>query len=98
MIQLQERGSISLSTPIPLHPSGLNAAIIKQLFPRIPFLTCINPSNGPGSHFDEKFATGIDSLNKAGILVGGYVATHYGQKPQAEVEKEIRHIECGTTE
>lgn len=78
--------------PLYSYPSSsewIEVAIIKQLFPRIPFLTCINPSNGPGSHFDEKFATGIDSLNKAGILVGGYVATHYGQKPQAEVEKEI---------
>lgn len=73
----------------PTSSEWIQAAVIKQLFPKIPFLSCINPSDGPGSHFDENFATGIDSLSKAGILVGGYVATHYGQKPQSEVEKEI---------
>jgi Spherulation-specific family 4 len=74
----------------PTSSQWLQAAVIKQLFPEVPFLACVNPSNGPGIHFDEKFATGIDSLTKAGILVGGYVATHYGLKPQSEVEKEIR--------
>jgi hypothetical protein len=62
---------------------------IKELFPTVPFLTCVNPSNGPGSRFDATFATGIDSLHKAGILVGGYVATQYGDKPRSQIKEEI---------
>jgi hypothetical protein len=73
----------------PTSSEWVQAAVIKQLFPEIPFLACVNPSNGPGNHFDEKFAKGIDSLTEAGVMVGGYVATNYGLKPLSEVEKEI---------
>ncbi|MEP6575656.1 MAG: spherulation-specific family 4 protein [Nitrososphaerota archaeon] len=73
----------------PTLPEWSEVVRIKELFPMVPFLTCINPSNGPGSGFEPAFATGIDSLNKAGILVGGYLATNYGHKPQSQVKEEI---------
>jgi len=73
----------------PTSTEWIQAATIKQLFPNLTFLSCVNPSNGPGDHFDKNFASGIKSLSSAGILLGGYVATDYGLKPQSDVIKEI---------
>jgi len=78
--------------PLYSYPTSLEwseVVRIKEQFPLVPFMTCINPSNGPGTRFDTTFATGIDNLNKVGILVGGYVATNYSHKPQSQVKEEI---------
>jgi hypothetical protein len=73
----------------PTSSQWAEAIKIKQKFPKVPMVTCVNPSNGPGSKLDLKFLSGVENLTDAGIKVGGYVATDYGNKRQADVKNEI---------
>jgi len=49
----------------------------KQSYPSVPIIAIINPNNGPGSSSDPTFVSGIKSLQNAGVIVLGYVATGY---------------------
>jgi hypothetical protein len=49
----------------------------KQSNPNVPIIAIINPDSGPGRSSDPNYASGIASLQKAGIIVVGYVPTGY---------------------
>jgi len=49
----------------------------KQSNPGVPVVAVINPDSGPGRSSDPNYVSGIASLQKAGIVVVGYVATGY---------------------
>jgi hypothetical protein len=61
----------------------------KQAHPTVAVWAIINPNSGPGASKDPAFQTGITALGKAGIVVLGYVATTYAQKPVATVKAEV---------
>ena len=48
-----------------------------------------NPSNGPGTTTDAAYTSAIAQARAAGILVLGYVATSYGQRPQADILADV---------
>ena len=73
----------------PTSPSWDEAVQIRISYPTVPILGCINPSNGPGKHFDKKFEAGIQRLKDVGAVLGGYTATHYGDKSMDQIKREI---------
>jgi hypothetical protein len=48
-----------------------------------------NPADGPGSVADPAYQGAMARAKLAGIMVLGYVATSYGQRPSAEVLADI---------
>jgi len=53
-------------------------------------LECVlNPANGPGFDVEPNYAWIIRKLRQRTIPILGYVATTYGNKPIADVQKEI---------
>ncbi len=61
--------------------------------PGVQIIAIINPYNGPiipgGPNPDPNYVVGINSLRAAGIIVVGYVFTHYAQSSAASVESNI---------
>src|SRR5487761_947574 len=57
--------------------------------PSVPIRAIINPNNGPGIVQDSNYTLGIDALRSAGIIVLGYVYTHYAQRSLVSVEADI---------
>jgi hypothetical protein len=81
-------------TIVPLYSYPTDAswkAIVaaKQMHPTVAVRAIINPDSGPGASVDPTFQTGIAALDAAGIVVLGYVATTYAQKPAAAAQVEI---------
>ncbi|HET6149720.1 MAG TPA: spherulation-specific family 4 protein [Polyangia bacterium] len=56
--------------------------------PRVGIMVA-NPADGPGSVADPAYQDAIARAKQAGIMVLGYVATFYGQRPSAEVIADI---------
>ncbi len=48
-----------------------------------------NPANGPGTATDPNYTSAIAQARAAGILVLGYVATSYGQRPEADIMADV---------
>jgi hypothetical protein len=48
-----------------------------------------NPNNGPGMTMDPAYVSAIAKARTAGILVVGYVATNYGQRPEADIDADV---------
>ena len=57
--------------------------------PSVPLLAVVNPGNGPGRSKDPSYASGIRSLQAAGISVIGYVHTSWASRPLAEVGADV---------
>ncbi len=81
-------------TIVPLYSYPSDAAwkaivAAKQAHPSVTVRAIINPDSGPGASKDMAYATGIATLNAAGIVVLAYVATTYGQKAPAAAQAEI---------
>jgi hypothetical protein len=70
-------------------PIWQSLAQIKEVYPSVPVVAIVNPSNGPGSYQDPNFVWGIQLLEAAGITVVGYVATGYGGVSISQAEQEI---------
>ena len=61
----------------------------KLAHPTVTVRAIINPDSGPGAAKDPEYAQGIATLNAAGVVVLGYVATTYAKKASAEAQAEI---------
>ncbi len=61
----------------------------KNLYPSVPIVAIINPSNGPGYARDANYDGGIQKLRTAGITVLGYVSTNYGSRSTASIKSDI---------
>ena len=48
-----------------------------------------NPDSGPGTKTDPAYTQALAQARAAGIIVLGYVATNYGQRPEADVVADI---------
>ena len=55
----------------------------------VPVVAVINPDSGVGVAKNADYASGIQDLKSAGIVVLGYVWTDYGDRPSSEVRSEI---------
>ena len=62
---------------------------VKKTYPQVPMAVIINPNNGPGSNQDPSYVNGVESLQRAGITVLGYVATGYGSRDINSIKSEI---------
>lgn len=87
--------STGLLVPLYTYPTdGTWASLvqIKTAHPAVDVVAIINPNSGPGTSKDAAYASGITSLENAGIVVVGYVATGYGTasySPAPQVEANI---------
>jgi len=52
-------------------------------------LAVVNPATGPGTIYDETYASVVRSAEKRGIIVVGYVDTDYGERDLSAVESEV---------
>jgi hypothetical protein len=73
----------------PSDPAWAAIVAAKQAHPSVTVRAIINPDSGPGAAKDPAFATGIATLDAAGIIVLAYVATTYAKKAPAAAHGEI---------
>ncbi len=87
----QAGGSTGVLVPLYSYPGQSWQSLIqaKEVYPSVPVVAIINPSNGPGNYQDPNYVSGIQQLESAGITVVGYVATGYGSVPILQAEQEI---------
>ena len=57
---------------------------------QVPIMAIINPNNGPDSQPpNQDYVRGLEDLRQAEVTILGYVFTQYGDRPIAEVKKDI---------
>lgn len=57
---------------------------------QVPIVAIINPNNGPdGNPPNEDYQRGLQDLRAAKVSILGYVYTKYGDRPMAEVKRDI---------
>ena len=87
--------SSATSTPtgliVPLYSYPTNpawGALIKEKlsYPNVPIIAVVNPDSGPGKSLNPKYVSGVANLQKAGIIVVGYVPTGYASVGLKTVE------------
>jgi hypothetical protein len=61
----------------------------KQAYPAVPVVAIVNAASGSGDARDSAYASAIDSLKAAGIVVVGYVSTREGGRPIKSLETDI---------
>jgi hypothetical protein len=77
----------SIAIPSYFYPGALWTRL-EQAHPTVG-LAIINPNNGPGTAFDQQYAEQVRHSQEVGLRILGYVPTRYGQRPSADVEREI---------
>ena len=76
--------AVGLLVPLYTYPTdGTWSALVtaEDAHPTVDIVAVINPNSGPGTSKSTDYATGITTLETAGIVVVGYVPTGYGTKP-----------------
>ena len=81
------RGTVRMVVPAYYEPGPAWQTIIAAA-PTVGMII-FNPSNGPGTATDPAYTSAIAQAQAAGILVLGYVATSYGQRPQADIMADV---------
>jgi hypothetical protein len=86
-----QTNSLGIVIPLYVSPGSNWTSVIqaKQTFSNVPFIAVINPNSGPGSAKDSSYATGIQQLQAAGIVVLGYVDTAYAGSSISSVENHL---------
>lgn len=80
---------------IPMFPGNYSQAQVseviqeKQTNPQVPFIVVVNFQNGPGSSYSSQIASGIKSMQDAGISVLGYDPTNWGERGIPSVEQDM---------
>ena len=88
-------GSVGTGLIVPLY-GQFNATngqwdqlvIAKTAHPEIPIVAIVNAANGSGTARDDGYASAIQKLRTAHILVLGYIWTSQGQRPISDVEQD----------
>ena len=77
--------------PLYAYPNSSWGAVVqaKAAHPNVPFVVVINPNSGPGSWWDPNYASGIQRMQSAGIVVIGYVYTSYASRPLSSAVADI---------
>jgi hypothetical protein len=83
--------STGVIVPLYTYPGSTWDAVIsaKNTHPAVPIVVIVNCCNGPGSSKDSTWATWIQKMQSAGIIVIGYVDTLYGSISSTTVKSEI---------
>jgi hypothetical protein len=53
-------------------------------------IVVVNPANGPGEAAQPAFRKAVAAVRRSGARVLGYVHTAYGERPQGDVEADVR--------
>jgi len=61
----------------------------KEAHPSVPVVAIVNAASGSGDARNPAYASAIDSLKAAGIVVVGYVSTREGGRPIKSLETDI---------
>ena len=61
----------------------------KQAYPGVPVVAIVNAASGSGDSRNRAYASAINSLKAAGIVVLGYVSTREGGRPIKSLETDI---------
>ncbi len=79
--------------PFPEGPAGqawrLVAEVAKE-FPQLQIIAVVNPANGPGETADSNYQRGIRELQRAGVILVGYVHLEYGHRRVDLVAADLR--------
>jgi hypothetical protein len=77
--------------PLYTYPGSTWDAVIaaKNAHPAVPIIVIVNCCNGPGDSKDSTWATWIQKMQSAGVIVIGYVDTLYGARSSTTVKSEI---------
>jgi hypothetical protein len=82
--------------PMYVYPANIhtNAAYnrlieIKRRYETVPFWVIVNPASGPGEAVEANYVKAIDRLQGAGCVTLGYVATGYGKRTAADVNRDV---------
>jgi hypothetical protein len=80
-----------LLIPLYAQPGSTWSAVIqaKESHPSVPIIAVVNPDNGPGTSANPTYATSINDLKAAGIIVIGYVYTNYASRSLRSVETDV---------
>lgn len=73
----------------PTDPTWTTVTNLKVSHPNVPIIVIANPNSGPGISQDGNFVNGINLLRAHGVIVVGYVPTHYGGRSLVSVERDI---------
>jgi hypothetical protein len=57
--------------------------------PELPQLLVVNPANGPGERAQDAYRDAVRSAQRERVRVLGYVATGYGARAVADVERDV---------
>jgi hypothetical protein len=83
---------LSLLVPAYSYPAGEGLAFWNQLLAdagEVPIVVVANPASGPGTKVDVNYSKIIAQAQAAGIRVIGYVATGYGKREAAAVQRDV---------
>jgi hypothetical protein len=80
-----------IMVPLYTYPGGTwdKVAETKNDHPDVPIVAIVNPASGPGGSIDSNYASGIDELKDAGVIVLGYVSTAYTGRSLTAVKGDI---------
>jgi hypothetical protein len=80
-------GTIHVAVPAYFYP-GPDWQRLVAAAPTVGMIV-FNPNSGPGTATDPNYVQAITRAEAAGIIVLGYVATSYGQRPEADIVADI---------
>ncbi len=94
---LQSVQEMGVLIPLYIYPADIHTnknfnrvMELKRQYVKVPFWVVLNPASGPGDAEDANYKKAIDRLIGSGCMVLGYVATGYGKKPVADVQRELK--------
>ena len=93
--QVAKSNSLKILLPLYIYPNWYEPdnytwSQVVTAAKRIPIVAIINPNNGPdGNPPNRDYARGLEDLKQADVTTIGYVHTQYGDRPIAEVKRDI---------
>ena len=93
--QVAKANSLKILLPLYIYPNWYEPdnytwSQVVTAAKQVPIVAIINPNNGPdGNPPNEDYARGLEDLKQAEVTTIGYVYTKYGDRPIAEVKRDI---------
>ncbi len=93
--QAAKDSSLKILLPLYIYPNWYEPknyvwSKVTSAAKQVPIVAIINPNNGPdGNPPNRDYVRGLKDLEQANITILGYVYTKYGDRPLAEVKKDI---------
>ena len=93
--QIAKGNSLKILLPLYIYPNWYEPdnyawSQVVTAAKQVPIVAIINPNNGPdGNPPNQDYARGLEDLKQADVTTIGYVYTQYGDRPIAEVKRDI---------